>query len=84
MSEIVQAVARVTVTVEIDVGGSWGPDCTTRQVFEQAKERALRALRQGLTIHHMTSGKDTKTGGRIIGEPVIRAIMIDGSGERQQ
>lgn len=36
--------ATVTVTLEITGVGSWGPQCTTGQVYEQARAAALRVV----------------------------------------
>lgn len=69
--------ARVTLTVEIDVPDTWGPDCSTGQVFKQASEAAIVALRGGLVLHHLRAGSDTKTPARVVGEPLIRAILVD-------
>lgn len=38
------ATARVQVTIEIDAGSSWGPDCTVAQIQQQAGEEATRRL----------------------------------------
>lgn len=37
--------AKVTLTVELTGLGSWGPDCTTEQVYRQAQEAAVNRLR---------------------------------------
>jgi hypothetical protein len=37
--------ATVTITVELTGLGSWGPECTTEQVYRQAREAAINRLR---------------------------------------
>lgn len=37
--------ARVTVTVEVNVG-SWGPECELEQVYRQGSETAIGRLRR--------------------------------------
>ena len=43
-SSSVWARAQVTVTLSIDCGGPWGPDCTVAQVQKQATDHALATL----------------------------------------
>jgi hypothetical protein len=60
-------VAKVTVSVEIPSGSCWGPDCTMKQIHDQAVTGALGKLRKALT----------ETGIRIVGEPLVTAILAD-------
>lgn len=59
--------ATVTLTIQIQNLGSWGPDCQLEQVYHQAiveaKGRVAKALH----------GRDMS----FIGEPVVRAITTD-------
>jgi len=73
----IRATSRVTVTVEIDTGGSWGADCTVEQVQKQAADSARAALMKGLVLDLNSMGKDTKTTARIVGEPKILAILVE-------
>jgi len=73
----IKATSRVTVTVEIDTGGSWGADCTVEQVQKQAADSARAALMKGLVLDLNSMGKDTKTTARIVGEPKILAILVE-------
>ncbi len=57
--------ARVTLTVEMNIRSSWGEQCTVAQVRDQAEREAREMLRSEL--------KPTEF--RIIGEPVVTAIM---------
>lgn len=71
----VSTVARVTLTIEIDVADSWGDDCTTGQVERQARESAVAAVRRGLVINNLKCGDDVKTYARVIGEPLVDMII---------
>jgi hypothetical protein len=73
----VKATSRVQLTVEIDTGGSWGPDCTVDQIQKQAAEEARSALMRGLVIDCMKTGSDTKTSARIVSDPKIIAILVE-------
>jgi hypothetical protein len=73
----VRATSRVQVTVEIDTGGSWGPDCTIDQIQKQAAEEARSALTRGLMLDLLKTGSDSKTSARIISEPRIIAILVE-------
>ena len=72
-----KTVARVTLTVEIEIAQRWGGHCTMEQVFAQARESAIGAARRGLALHSMVSGVDVKTPARIIGDPKVVAILVD-------
>jgi hypothetical protein len=48
--------ATVTITVELTGLGSWGPECTTEQVYRQAGEAAVNRLRK---IPHIRLVPDT-------------------------
>jgi len=56
---------RVTVTVEIMPGDTWGPDCTIEQAERQGVESALRDL-TGLL----------KGRARIVGEPQVVVVLV--------
>ena len=61
--------AKVTVTLELSNLGSWGPNCTTGQVHDQASEAALGRLNR-LFKDHLDSTK-------IIGQVKVEAISTD-------
>ena len=46
MREEITARARATVTLEIDLGSTWGSDCNMKQVFNQARDDAKRVIRE--------------------------------------
>jgi hypothetical protein len=58
------ATARVTLTVEIDIGSTWGDDCKLSQVYDQAKEQAVTAVK------NVFQSRVT-----IIGVPTVNAIV---------
>ena len=57
--------ARVKLTIEIDLPGSWDASCPISQVHEQAVESA-----RGWLGKKLSEGRFT-----IIGEPIATAIM---------
>lgn len=59
--------AKVTLTIEIDSGSSWGNATTFDQVSKQATEGALGR------VGEMCG----KYGARIVGKPEVMAIMYD-------
>jgi hypothetical protein len=61
------ATAKIQVTVEVDAGSSWGPDCTVAQVRDQAGRESLLRLKNILS--------QSKTDIRIVGEPKVIAVM---------
>ena len=66
MSDTVLAPAKVTVTIEVPVGGSWGEKCDLAQVYDQAIEEAL-----GWVERHIY-----RDGGRIVGKPSVIAVLV--------
>ena len=58
--------AQVTITLELSSLGSWGPDCTTGQVHDQAREAAIGRLNR-LFKEHLDST-------RIVGPIIVEAI----------
>ena len=78
MSDKVQAVARIQITVEFAIGGgAWPSDATIEQVHKQAKDAAITALQQGLIIHGLSITSSTKTPAVIVGEPKVTAILVE-------
>jgi hypothetical protein len=61
------AIARVQITLEIDAGSSWGPDCTVSQVHSQASRESVQRLKNILAA--------AKTRATIIGEPKVITVM---------
>jgi len=58
--------AKVTVTLELSSLGSWGPDCTTGQVHDQAREAAIGRLNKVFKEHIANT--------RIIGPIIVEAV----------
>lgn len=61
-------VARVQVTLEIPVRGTWGADCALGQVYVQAKDEAEGIIRRVFAEDRVT----------VVGEPVILAVTSAG------
>jgi hypothetical protein len=77
-----KARARVQLTVEFDVGSTWGADCTTDQVFKQARDEAIDDVRAGLVIDGLTINLPGAVGGgktsaRIVGEPKVTMVLLE-------
>ncbi|MGF6152032.1 hypothetical protein QFZ84_003021 [Pseudomonas fluorescens] len=62
--------AKVTITLELSNLGSWGPDCSTGQVHDQARESAIARLNR-LFKDHLDS---TKIFGPVIVEAVTTSL----------
>lgn len=58
--------AKVTVTLELSSLGSWGPDCTTGQVHDQARAAAIGRLNNVF--------KDHIANAKIIGPIIVEAV----------
>lgn len=58
------AKATVTLTVEVQIGSTWGDDCKLSQVYDQAKTEAINAVRN--TFQSYVT---------IIGVPEVKAIV---------
>jgi hypothetical protein len=69
--------ARVQVTLDFEVDGTWGPDCTVKQIHTQATEEALCALRRGCVINGTTINSNSKVGVRVVGAPTITAVLTE-------
>lgn len=67
MKSRVTAYARATITVEITGLGSWGPECTTDQVFRQASEAAIGRIENCRELHNV----------RLIGKPKITMVCAE-------
>ncbi len=65
------AVARVTLTIEVDCDSRWGGDCSLGQLLKQGKDEAIGKLRKAF---------ETTRGVRIVGEPSVRAIITEEQG----
>lgn len=59
--------ARVRLTIEIDVGSTWGEECQLKQINSQAAEEALKSLNGMRNLN-------------VIGKPVVETIIIRGVG----
>lgn len=62
----IRATARVRVTLEIDGGGPWGPECSVDQVHRQAAEHALSWVRR---LPHGPA--------RVVGDPVVLMVTVE-------
>jgi len=62
------ASARVTVTLQVDADGTWGDDCTLKQMHDQAGENAVQQVRFMLQEHRGHAGMV------IVGEPSVELI----------
>lgn len=69
MAKCKTVLARVQVTLEVDVG-SWGDNCTMKQIEEQGKEEALSKV--GKMLEERTKGGNA--GIRIVGQPTMSQI----------
>ena len=61
--------ARVTLTLDITVGSSWGNDCRLSQVYEQAKVDALGIIDRLRSDHRSQIA--------IVGEPKVVAVIAE-------
>jgi hypothetical protein len=68
MTVVLSAGAKVTVTVEVTVGSSWGEKCDLAQVYCQAEREALDTLTSLLSRSERCSIK-------VVGKPRIDAII---------
>lgn len=68
----VSATARVSLTIEISVGDSWGEDCKMDQVYRQAADSAIGRLQRIVSDAKVVHG-----GIRVIGEPKVTAILTE-------
>lgn len=59
------ASVKVTLTVEIEVRGKWGDDCSLSQVYRQAEEAARGQIRNAVGRF-----------GTIVGTPKIEAVVV--------
>jgi hypothetical protein len=72
------ATAIVSVTLAVEVGSSWGGDCTMAQVKKQATEEAVRRLghlRGQTSDRHVQDGVD---GSHITEVRAIRIVLNEG------
>jgi hypothetical protein len=58
--------AKVTVTIELSSLGSWGPDCTIGQVYDQARAAAIFRLNKVFKEHT-----------KILGPVIVEAVTTD-------
>lgn len=71
MIEIVNAKARVQITVEVEAS-SWGEDCSIGHLYKQAAESAVCTLIAALknSVHGRVV---------IVGEPKVIAVITEGT-----
>jgi hypothetical protein len=74
--------AIVTVTLEIDVEGTWGGDCPTSQVYQQALDGAARDLRIAMGGEDGTMSAEAIARVRkriaVIGTRNVRVVLTEG------
>ncbi len=63
--------ARVTMTVEMDLGMSWAESCPFSQVEKQAREEALKQLHRTMDA--------TPRRIRVVGDPCVTAVLVERS-----
>jgi hypothetical protein len=66
-----QTTAIVTVTIEVNCRGNWGPDCSLAQIRSQATEEVrerITKLVSGLAV-------------RIVSKPIVKTIINTGAVE---
>lgn len=72
-----KVVARVQITVEVDVHEAWSDKATLAEVQKSAVKGASDALRSGMVLHGLTIGNDRKVPARVVGDPrVITALVM--------
>lgn len=67
----VGASAIVTVTVEVQAQGAWGPDCSVAQVHRQAAEEAVNSVRNALRHAGYLDRM------KVVGEPEIKTVIVE-------
>jgi hypothetical protein len=67
----VTAAARVTLTVEVTVGSTWGGECAVSQVHDQASAEAQGIINALITCDPSTAKI------QIIGTPSVRVVLAD-------
>jgi hypothetical protein len=67
----VTAAARVTLTVEVTVGLTWGGECSVSQVHNEAAEEALGIVKTLINCDP-SSAKI-----QVVGEPSVRVVLAD-------
>lgn len=66
MDKVIKTTCKVTVTLELNVGGTWNDSVTIAQAHKDAQEQAMNAL------HRMING-----GAIITGTPKISVMFVD-------
>lgn len=66
------AKARVTMQLEITVSSNWGPDCSIKQIHEQATSEAYGMLRNLSPENAAAFVKAV----RIFGEPQVTTVIV--------
>jgi len=65
----VRASAQATITLRVECGSAWGPNCTVEQVLDQAAEDALGAVRRMIDA--------SKEPIQIVGQPAITMVLAE-------
>ena len=86
----VRASARVQVTVEIDVGDTWGTGSPVEQVHRQAAESAINLLRRALIVDGQTNTgmlagtteerhaqARSRPAVRLVAEPRVTCVLVE-------
>jgi hypothetical protein len=61
--------AKVSITIELSNLGSWGPECPTGQVHDQAIEAAIGRINRAF--------REDKNGIRLVGPVRVEAVTTD-------
>lgn len=61
------AIATVTVTLEIVVPDRWGNNCTLEQVYRQAERSAVGAMQHAIHASNIKA--------KIVGKPEVSAVV---------
>lgn len=65
--------ATVQLTLEINVGDSWGGDCAMDQVYKQARDSAVGMINEALGA----SKERLQNRIKIVGTPSISAVVVE-------
>jgi len=69
----VKATARVRITLDIPLTGTWGPECTVEQIQKQAKNEALGLFK----VKVIAQLPPELQHARVVGEPIVTGIFAE-------
>lgn len=74
----IHATAKVLVTLEIPINGvGWGPECTARQIHEEAKADVMSQLQRLEAGKYEPSNPVLNGRWKIQGQPVVIGILTE-------